>query len=145
MAARFTPARHKRRIIGLFRAFEFGTGRAFVPSQKEDTRMEMFLTIICISLFLFAIMALAFLAATRSERTTPPASLKPDVATHLPPARFFSDYTVSPTVTQTPFPIEALLLQIDNHVRLEHAAAESFLFAPSPALLHNKTTSQLVN
>jgi hypothetical protein len=42
-------------------------------------------------------------------------------------------------------PIEALLLQIENHVRLEQAAAESFLQTPTPALLHSRTMSSLVN
>jgi hypothetical protein len=42
-------------------------------------------------------------------------------------------------------PIEALLLQIESHVRLEQAAAESFLQTPTPALLHSKTISPLVN
>jgi hypothetical protein len=42
-------------------------------------------------------------------------------------------------------PIEALLLQIENHVRLEQAAAESFLQAPDSAHLHSRTTSALVN
>jgi len=41
--------------------------------------------------------------------------------------------------------IEVLLLQIENHVRLEQAAAESFLAFPSQALLHSKTTSPFVN
>jgi hypothetical protein len=42
-------------------------------------------------------------------------------------------------------PIEALLLQIENHVRLEQAAAECFLQSPTPTLLHSRTISTLVN
>jgi len=42
-------------------------------------------------------------------------------------------------------PIEVLLLQIENHVRMEQAAAESFIAFPSHALLHSKTTSSFVN
>jgi hypothetical protein len=38
-----------------------------------------------------------------------------------------------------------LLLQIDRHVRLEQAAAESFLDAPTTASLHSRTTSPLVH
>jgi len=42
-------------------------------------------------------------------------------------------------------PIEVLLYQIENHVRLEQAAAESFVAFPTQALLHSKTTSPFVN
>ena len=45
----------------------------------------------------------------------------------------------------TPLPLQALLLQIENHVRLEQAAAESFIDYPSAALLHSKTASPFVN
>jgi hypothetical protein len=37
------------------------------------------------------------------------------------------------------------LLQIENHVRMEQAAAESFLASPTNAQLHSKTTSPFVN
>ena len=56
----------------------------------------------------------------------------------MPAPRFFVD-------PASRVPIEALLLQIENHVRLEHAAAESFMEHPNPALLHSRTTSSLVN
>jgi len=36
-------------------------------------------------------------------------------------------------------------MQIENHVRLEQAAAESFVEFPTQALLHSKTTSPFVN
>jgi hypothetical protein len=42
-------------------------------------------------------------------------------------------------------PIEALLLQIENHVRLEQAAAACFLESPSATVLHGRTISPLVN
>ena len=35
--------------------------------------------------------------------------------------------------------------QIENHVRLEQAAAECFLESPNPSLLHSRTISTLVN
>ena len=61
-------------------------------------------------------------------------------------SRFFSDRAPGPTVVPpVQVPIEVLLLQIENHVRLEQAAAESFLAFPSQALLHSKTTSPFVN
>ena len=50
-----------------------------------------------------------------------------------------------PTVPPLQVPIEVLLLQIENHVRMEQAAAESFIAFPTQALLHSKTTSPFVN
>ena len=61
------------------------------------------------------------------------------------PARFFVETTMLPMAARTRVPIEALLLQIENHVRLEHAAAECFLESPNASLLHNRTMSTLVN
>jgi hypothetical protein len=37
------------------------------------------------------------------------------------------------------------LAQLENHVRLEQAAAESYMRAPNAALLHSRTISTLVN
>ncbi len=105
--------------------------------------MEMFLMIACMSMFALGIMAAAFGAATRSGEAEPQKP-KPDPAASLPVPQFFVDYSVSPRVTETQVPVEVLLMQIENHVRLEHAAAQSFLSAPSPDLLHSRTISPLV-
>ena len=99
--------------------------------------MEMLLMGAVLSMFCLAVTSLAFGAATRGE----PAQEKPAVKPALPAPRFF----VEPVSPHTRVPIEALLLQIENHVRLEQAAAESFLQTPNPALLHSRTTSALVN
>ena len=53
-------------------------------------------------------------------------------------ARFFAATPPLPVAALNRVPIEALLLQIENHVRLEHAAAECFLASPNPALLHSQ-------
>jgi len=42
-------------------------------------------------------------------------------------------------------PIEVFLAQIERHIRLEQAAAESFLIAPSLESLHGRTVSPLVH
>jgi hypothetical protein len=42
-------------------------------------------------------------------------------------------------------PIEVLLLQLERHVRLEQAAAESFHWCPTPEALHMNTSSPLVH
>lgn len=103
--------------------------------------MEMFLMVVCMSLFALGVTAAAFGAATRGDEAAEKPAVEP-VA--LPKPQFFKDYTVSPAITQPQVPIEALLLQIENHIRLEQAAAESFLEMPTPALLHSKTVSTLV-
>ncbi len=107
--------------------------------------MEMLLMGACLALLGLTVTAIAFGAATHTE--TPPQSA-PQPHKELPahvPARFFVDSLVIPPAPQPPVPLEALLLQIESHVRLEQAAAESFLEQPTPALLHSKTSSPLVN
>ena len=61
----------------------------------------------------------------------------------LAPPRFFLQER--PAASAPRVPIEVLLLQIERHVRLEQAAAESFLDAPTAKSLHSRTTSPLVH
>jgi hypothetical protein len=110
--------------------------------------MEMLLMGACLSMFGLAIACLAFGAATREpEEATAavPAVQMEAVKAAVAPARFFVDPAALPAAAYTRVPIEALLLQIENHVRLEHAAAECFLESPNPSLLHSRTISALVN
>lgn len=108
--------------------------------------MEMFLMGLCVSVFGLGVAAAAFGAATRSEASNPAVqpdlpAIKPAVAT-----RFFADRVIPTPVPPPPqIPIELLLQQIESHVRLEQAAAESFVEFPTQALLHSKTTSPFVN
>lgn len=106
--------------------------------------MEMLLMGLCMSVFGLGIAALAFGAATRPESSAP--AVQPELPAVKPaPARFFSDRVVPPMPPRPQVPIEVLIQQIENHVRLEQAAAESFVEFPTHALLHSKTTSPLVN
>jgi len=112
--------------------------------------MEMLLMGLCISVFGFGVAALAFGAATRSESSAPQLEAQPEIrpavaARAAAPARFFSDRVVPAVPFHSQVPIEVLLHQIENHVRLEEAAAQSFVDFPSLDLLHCKTTSSLVN
>ena len=93
---------------------------------------------VCISVLGLAVTAMAFGAATRPERSVVQPGAQPRAAKSE--ARFFVAANAQPRI-----PIEALLAQIENHVRLEQAAAESFMEYPTPALLHSKTTSPFVN
>ncbi|HUI56661.1 MAG TPA: hypothetical protein VLY04_16920 [Bryobacteraceae bacterium] len=113
--------------------------------------MEMLLMGACLSVFGLAVACLAFGAATRTPEQTAaaPAALKKEVVKEAvkvaAPARFFVDPPALPMAARTRVPIEALLLQIENHIRLEHAAAECFLESPDASLLHSRTISPLVN
>ena len=99
--------------------------------------MEMLLMGAVLSMFGLAVTCMAFGAATR-DADREPVKEKPAVKPALPAPRFFVD-------PRREVPIEALLLQIENHVRLETAAAECFLEAPNASRLHSRTTSALVN
>ncbi len=103
--------------------------------------MIMFLMALSLGMFGLAVTAAAFGAATRTERRTE-TPIQPRI--ELAPERFFADSHKSfhrqPTV-----PLEVLLLQIEQHVRLEQAAAESFISLPSPELLNCRTESPLVH
>ncbi len=106
--------------------------------------MEMLLMGLCISLLGVAVAALAFGAATRPEAAAPQVQPEVPAMKVAAPTRFFSDR--APAMPPQPLvPIEVLLQQIENHVRLEEAAAESFVQFPTQALLYSKTTSALVN
>ena len=109
--------------------------------------MEMFLMALCVSVFGMGVAALAFGAATRSESTNSAVQPEVPVAQVVAPAHFFSDHVAVPNVVlpHRQVPIEVLLMQIENHVRLEQAAAESFIEFPAQARLHTKTTSAFVN
>jgi hypothetical protein len=107
--------------------------------------MEMLLMALCLSMFGLAVTAMAFGAATRSAKSDSPAQPELQPAKAVAPARFFADHVVPPTRIGSSVPTEVLLAQIDNHVRLEQAAAQSFLESPSQAQLHTKTTSAFVN
>jgi hypothetical protein len=107
--------------------------------------MEMLLMGACLSLFGLAITCLAFGAATRGEASAPVPARQPEMAKATAKARFFVDPIIIPAAAHTRVPLEALLLQIESHVRLEQAAAESFLASPTPAVLHSRTISPLVN
>lgn len=107
--------------------------------------MEMLLMGLCIAVFGAGVAAAAFGAATRSESSDSPAQPRLPLIRAIP-TRFFSDAaTLPPAVPSGQVPIEVLLLQIENHVRMEQAAAELFLASPTQAQLYSKTNSPFVN
>jgi hypothetical protein len=104
--------------------------------------MEMFLMVVAMSLFGLAVCAAAFGAATQG---LPQADPQLAEAPAIPAPQFFVDIPVAASAVRTQVPIEALLLQIERHVRLEQAAAEFFQYTPTPEALHMSTMSPLVH
>jgi hypothetical protein len=110
--------------------------------------MEMLLMGACLSMFGLAVACLAFGVATRTPEepvVASPEIRKAAVKAALAPARFFVDPPALPMAARSRVPIEALLLQIENHVRLEQAAATCFVESADVSLLHTRTISPLVN
>jgi hypothetical protein len=106
--------------------------------------MEMLLMGGCLALLGLAVAGLAFGAATRDERTIPAPEPRGESVAKPAPARFFAPHIPVGAGVAAQVPIEALLLQIESHVRLEQAAAESFVEYPTSSLLHMRTMSPLV-
>jgi len=104
--------------------------------------MLMFLTILFISTLSLAVTSLAF-AISESDRK-PSLDAQPDRKPTLDPPRFFAGDVAGPS-DPSRLPLEVVLTQIERHVRLEQAAAETFLAVPSPETLHSRTPSAFVN
>jgi hypothetical protein len=114
--------------------------------------MEMFMMVTAVSLLgivvtlgLFAFATGGSGAAEEQPAVRVPAAFPSlhAAATASGPPMFFID---SPADKQRPkVPIEVLLLQVERHVRLEQAAAELFLDAPTAKSLHTRTTSPLLH
>ncbi len=111
--------------------------------------MEMFLMALALSMLGVVVSGVLFSAATRGEEREPFVTLRapsPAIAAAARRSlgeggRFFADVVPA----RPPVPMEALLLQIEQHVRLEQAAAEAFLNAPTRQSLHCRTMSPLVH
>jgi hypothetical protein len=100
--------------------------------------MEMFVTLVALSVVGTLVGAVLLVAAARPSA---PPVVEKSLPVTLPAARFFVEDL--PDVG-TQVPIEVLLLQIERHVRLEQAAAESFVDLPTRDLLHSRTLSPLL-
>jgi hypothetical protein len=103
----------------------------------------MFLMALALSLLGVAVSGVLFAAATRG--VDEPRSLDATASTRRDAVttRFFVGV---PAPGPRPMvPIDVLMLQIEGHVRLEEAAGESFLYAPTAQSLHCRTSSPLMN
>ena len=103
--------------------------------------MFMFLTILLVS---FAVLTVtAIMAVGLAPRDEKAPVLQPESAVSVEPPKFFVVEAPAPA-TRQPIPLEILLAQIDRHVRLEQAAARTFLDIPTAGSLHSRTESPLV-
>jgi hypothetical protein len=101
--------------------------------------MEMFLTVLTLSLVGVLVSGILFKAATR-ETSEQAAAFSPLAM----PAeeRFFMPRAAVPSGTSRAG-ADALVLEIERHVRLERAAAEAFLQLPTAEALHMRTLAPL--
>lgn len=108
--------------------------------------MEVFLMVLCMSLLGVAVSAIAFGAATRGD-DTPVEVEAPQPAVVIGKAMTPAFFAAGDALDEVPvqLPLEVLLRRLETHVRLEQAAAESFLMAPSAEALHTRTSSPLVH
>lgn len=102
----------------------------------------MFLTIVFTSVIATAVCVLMFDRTGHAAEIRP--EVRPDPRLALDTPRFFAGGSAKPAVPP-PIPLEVLLSHIERHVRLEQAAAESFLDVPTPESLHSRTASPFVN
>lgn len=104
--------------------------------------MALVLTLFALSFLLIVANAFVLSAALRPE-AEPPATEKRQPA-ETP--RFFKADMIHPrTAAASPVPVEVLLRQVEQHIRLEQAAAESFHLCPTPESLHMQTGSPLMH
>lgn len=104
--------------------------------------MEMLLMGITLSFLGVAVSVGLFAAATRDVRAAEEGP-KLEPVNEPAPSQFFTP--ARPAMVRAPVSVDVLLLQIERHVRMEQAAAESFLAAPTAEMLHMPTASPLVH
>jgi hypothetical protein len=107
--------------------------------------MEMLLMILAASVPVFALCCLMFAGTgPRNLKEKPAPDARLERRAEIPAPRFFAGEPAG-RLTDTRFPMETLLSQIERHVRLEQAAAETFLDVPTREALHSRTTSPFMN
>lgn len=104
--------------------------------------MTLVLTLIGLSLVLTCISAAVLAAAFREEPGEQPV---PDIQEAGLPAFFAHPVPRRNGNIASTVPVEVLLLELERHIRLEQAAAESFHLSPTPAALHKSMVSPLVH
>lgn len=104
--------------------------------------MLLFLMVASTSLFGLAVCCIAF--AGQSPEGGQDAETRPDLRLSLGSSRFFAGDTARPEEGPA-VAVPSMLESIELHIRLERAAAESFIDGPTPDLLHSSSHTPLVN
>jgi hypothetical protein len=107
--------------------------------------MEMFLMVLCISLLGVGVSAALFAAATAEERRREARQPLDRRLVAESPQRFFTVPAPALPVQPGALPVDVLLLRLEQHIRLEQAAAETFHQFPTPESLHTRTVSPLLH
>ena len=106
--------------------------------------MTMFLVLCGISVVLTAmtaiLLSLLFRVGEVLEQETPRTAAGPDA-----PKFFARGLPASVPIGRTGVPLELLRVQIEQHVRMEQAAAQTFHQYPTVEALHRQTASPLMH
>lgn len=110
--------------------------------------MTMFFTLLLVavtSLVVTCLLAFGVSPQERERRARSEArpALQPEKFVVAPPQFFAAE--VREIETRPQVPIEVLMSQLQRHVQLEQAAAETFVNVPSPEALRSRTSSPFVN
>lgn len=106
--------------------------------------MGMFLMLLGLALFVTALQGVILSYLWRESRTPAPPMV--DAADVVGPPRFFQVSVGRSRVVRAGGTQVSLLLQrLEQHIRLEQAAAESFHQFPTVASLHKDTASPLLH
>jgi hypothetical protein len=97
-----------------------------------------------VSILLAGVLVLAVCAAILGIDRRPDEPVA-EMRLSAEPARFFAGETARPLAQADHVALQMLLRQIERHVRLEQAAAESFIDVPTLESLHAKSASPFVN
>jgi hypothetical protein len=105
--------------------------------------MQTVLILFGVSVLLSVAIAILLTQVFNAGAAEPAASVSAHVE---PPLRFFANGRGQPIAASTAaVPVDVLLHQIEQHVRLELAAAEAFHLRPTPEALHTHTISPLMH
>jgi hypothetical protein len=104
--------------------------------------MMMFLSLLCTGLFAVAVLSAIVYGASPRDQKSP--EVRPEAPISLGPSQFFAgDLTAPPSPPA--IPLDAVIAQIERHVRLEQAVAESFLEIRAGDARRMPSTRRLVN
>lgn len=101
--------------------------------------MDLVLAVLILGVSEVTILSLALRGFERAEARRARVALPGPVRRAPQVGRFFADGPSPATPERAS--VEALLLQLERHVRVEQAAAESFLRNPTPESLHQRASS----